>query len=396
MRLAVVADVARRRDLLELLARPRPHARAATVRPDAVDRGLDDDPQHVVAVQALGEGLPHAADGALQAPALALELVQPGLELAGHRVELLAEGGELVVALGGHLDGEVPGAEALGRDQQALDLRLQRPRHGEREGEGEHEEAQQRPGHDQRGVRQRGRRRGLAGEEVDLHPPAAERGRREAAEAVAAAVDLGRAAQRDPDRRPDAAHRRRDRLAVLGEDDLQAGEAPELPRVGVRGHHRDDQPADLALLVVDQRADRGRHGVFGAHRDRLHAVELEAARPHARGPRERPQPVRDARAVPRPDRGRELGVRAHLLGRRLPLALLLLEVAGRRPLRLRQPRVGLPGLRRRHEQEEHDGHDDHRNDHDPDEEQRQPTPEAAKRLQTGAKGAHQRGCGLGG
>ena len=60
------------------------HHDAAALGADAVDRGLHDDAQQRVAVQALAERLADAADGLLQARALELELLQAGLELAGH------------------------------------------------------------------------------------------------------------------------------------------------------------------------------------------------------------------------------------------------------------------------------------------------------------------------
>ena len=134
------------------------HRGAAGRGADAVDGGLHDDLQQPDAVEAGGERLADAADRLLEPRALALELLQAGLELARHRVELLAERGELVVALGRHGDREVAGAEPLGGHQQALDLRLEAPRHGDREDEGEHEEADE----GGRGAKRRSGRRGSA------------------------------------------------------------------------------------------------------------------------------------------------------------------------------------------------------------------------------------------
>ena len=166
------------------------HRGAAGRGADAVDRGLHDDLQQADAVEAGGERLADAADRLLQALALALELLQARLELARHRVELLAEGGELVVAVGGHGDREVAAAEALGGHQQALDLRLQAPRDGDREDEGEDEEADEGGGGEER---RRGRRIGgvLVGQhQADGHV-AADRGRLERPDAVVGAVDGG-------------------------------------------------------------------------------------------------------------------------------------------------------------------------------------------------------------
>src|SRR3954470_9932750 len=87
---------------------------------DAVDGRLDDDLEQADAVEALGEGLADAADRLGQARAFALELLDAFRELLGHGVELLAEGGELVVALGRDLLGEVAAADRAGGLEQAL------------------------------------------------------------------------------------------------------------------------------------------------------------------------------------------------------------------------------------------------------------------------------------
>ena len=106
--------LARARDLLQAVLGVA-HRRAAGRGADAVDRGLHHDLQQPDAVEAGGERLADAADRLLQPRALALELLQAGLELARHRVELLAERGELVVALGRHGDREVAARRAAGR-----------------------------------------------------------------------------------------------------------------------------------------------------------------------------------------------------------------------------------------------------------------------------------------
>ena len=139
-----------------VVARAQHHA--AALGADAVDRGLHDDAQQRVAVEALAERLADALDRLLQARALELELLQAGLELAGHAVELAPERGELVVALGGDLDGEVARAERAGGREQAVDLRLQRARGGEREGEGADEEGEEDEGDAERAVSRSPRR----------------------------------------------------------------------------------------------------------------------------------------------------------------------------------------------------------------------------------------------
>ena len=91
-----------------------------------------------------------------QPRALALELLDLGLELAGHRVELAPEGGELVGAVDRDVDREVAAPEALGGDQEPLDLRLQAARDGDREQRGEDQEGDHREDReDRRGVAQR-------------------------------------------------------------------------------------------------------------------------------------------------------------------------------------------------------------------------------------------------
>ena len=74
---AEALDVALAGDLLEAPGRPGAQRRAAGVGADAVDRGLHDDLEHGVAVEALGERLADAADRLAQARALELELLEP-------------------------------------------------------------------------------------------------------------------------------------------------------------------------------------------------------------------------------------------------------------------------------------------------------------------------------
>ena len=65
----------------------------------------DHDLEHADAVEASRERLTDAPDRLLQPAAFPAQVVEPRLELARHRIELLAERGELVVALGGDGDG---------------------------------------------------------------------------------------------------------------------------------------------------------------------------------------------------------------------------------------------------------------------------------------------------
>src|SRR5205085_10425152 len=83
------------------------------------------------------------ADRLLELAALALDLLDLGLELAGHLVELLPERGELVVAVGGDGRGEVALGEPASSAKELVDLTLQGAHDEHRQHEGEHEEAEQ-------------------------------------------------------------------------------------------------------------------------------------------------------------------------------------------------------------------------------------------------------------
>src|SRR5262249_50802199 len=107
------------------LLRARAHHRAPARASDTVDGGLHDDLEHALAVEAARERLADAADRFLESSALPSELLQAGLELSGHAVELAPERGELVVAVGRDLDAEVAPSEPLRGDEQALDLGLE-------------------------------------------------------------------------------------------------------------------------------------------------------------------------------------------------------------------------------------------------------------------------------
>ena len=76
------------------------------------------------AVEPGRERVAHAADGLLQLAALALDLLDLRRQLARHLVELLAERGELVVALRGHRLAEVALGQAARRTKELVDLTL--------------------------------------------------------------------------------------------------------------------------------------------------------------------------------------------------------------------------------------------------------------------------------
>ena len=137
----------RRRARPARAARPAPRAdgRAAGVGADAVDRGLDDDLQQ----RARGRGPRRTSRRRAASPSCrrsrSAAAPRAALELARHRVELLAQRGELVVALGRDLDREVAAAQPPRGLQEPVDLALQRARHRQRERERrEDEEAEQR------------------------------------------------------------------------------------------------------------------------------------------------------------------------------------------------------------------------------------------------------------
>ena len=132
---AVAVDVALPGDLLEAPVVLGPQRRAAGVGADPVDRRLHRDLEQRAALERLAERLADALDRRAQALALDLELLEPPLELAGHLVELDAERGELVAALGRDLDAEVALRHLLRGRQQPLDLGLQGARDGDRERE---------------------------------------------------------------------------------------------------------------------------------------------------------------------------------------------------------------------------------------------------------------------
>jgi hypothetical protein len=367
-RLVVGLDVAGHRDLAQAAARPLAHGRAPAARRDAVDRGLHDDAQQGVAVQALGEGLADAPDRLLQALALELELIQARLQLARHRVELAAELGELIVALRGHLDGEVAHPKGTRGLEQALDLGVQRPRHGQRKRECEDEEADQRRADQQRRRLEARADRALVGEHPHGLGLRVEAGRLEAGHTVLAALELNRPAQR---------HAfglgpldgRAERDVADADDRVQQRHAGHQLGVLLRQHGRDREVADRLLPRVDQAAARGS--------DRGLVTDLEAAltvepQHHALGLHlggQLGEALLDRRPVLVADCPGEGLVAADRARRLLPAVLELAEQTLGSPLRLGQPRVALAVRGVRDEPEEHERDRDHRHDHDDDEEE---------------------------
>ena len=358
---------------------------------DAVDRGLHDDLEHGVAVEALGERLADAPDRLAQARALELELLEPLLELARHRVELRAERGELVVALGRDLDREVAAGHAPRRVEQALDLRLQRARDGDRE----------REGRDQRG----GEDRRSTSSEEPLRPPfsrsASRRTWTRPPSKLGPSKPVMRSARppistspRSGSRSAPASGSVETHEVVAGaDDDVGAGDAFDELRVGLGADRRQREHPGAPALGVDQ-ARAGR-------RERVAAPGLEAPgaleRHHAAGdallPGERVEAPLDRAALAWPGSPRELLVARDRARGVLRPVLVLAEQPGGGALGLREPRVGLAllGIGREHEADRRDH--DHREDDQDDEEDgesvaeahagtRRPASLAAPRLQS--------------
>ena len=127
---ASAVELPGRGDLLERPVGGPAHRRAAAVGADAVDGGA----ARRSPAARRGRGSRRTSSPmrriALRRRARSCaQLVQPRLELRGHLVELLAELGELVAAVGRHLGGEVAAAEPARRAPGSADLALQRARH---------------------------------------------------------------------------------------------------------------------------------------------------------------------------------------------------------------------------------------------------------------------------
>ncbi len=86
----------------------------AGVRLAGIDRRANHQLHDLLPVEPGREGLADPPDRVLQLAALALELLDVGGQLVGHRVELPAQGGELVVPVGRHRMLEVALGEPLG------------------------------------------------------------------------------------------------------------------------------------------------------------------------------------------------------------------------------------------------------------------------------------------
>ena len=362
---AIAVHVALPGDLLEAPVGLRAQRGAPGVGADAVDGRLHRDLEQRAALERLAERLADALDRLAQALALELELLEPALELARHLVELDAERGELVAALGRHLDAEVALRHLLRGLQQPLDLRLQRARDGEREGEG----GDQRGDQDREHLERRAAEPAVVALGQQPHGDAAAvEGRAvEAGQAQRAAADLDLAA-RGQLLGAGVGQRRGDHPRAGGDDHLGAGHALDEQGVVLGGDDRDGEHAGAGALGVDQAGARGR--------DRLAATRLEAAgtlEDHERAHRallgrERLEPRLDRPALAGLDRGGETPVLPDLPRGGLRAVLELTEQPGGGALGLEQPRVGLAllGVRRQHEPDRRDH--DHREDDQDDEE----------------------------
>ena len=204
--------------------------RPSRARGDGVDRRAHDDLQESVAVEVRRGRLSDAADRLLEASPLAAQLLEARLQLAGHGVELLAQLGELVVALGGHGRGEVAARQAPGAGEEAPDLRLQRARHEQGEAEGErHEDDEDDRGHAP-AVGDVGRHGFGVVEDRDAHRLVAE-----AAGAEGRGTELGVVDVQGPHARErvvaDAGDRRGDGAPAALHGSVEAGDAPDQARV---------------------------------------------------------------------------------------------------------------------------------------------------------------------
>ena len=339
---------------------------------------LDDDLQQAVAVEVRGEGLPRAPQRFLQARALLVELLEAVRQLARHLVELLAQRGELVVAVGGDLDAEVAGAEAAGGDQEGLDLALQRARHEQREGDREDEEADEDAGREPATAGHRVGLHGLGGEHRDARAGAVEALRADEGGGVVVVVadgELALAARHG--RRIDALDGRCEHAAAgLHDDDLALGDARGCARVVRRRLDRDlERPEGLVGGVLEKRGCREDRGLV-ADIDEGAAVvdDCDARRVLASEQRIRAILQRVAVALAQ-------GLGEQLIAPDDPgraarrIATLLVEVDRRVVVRV-QSRRRLRVLIAVDQDEEHDRDRHHRDDHDEHEEERQPVAEA--------------------
>ena len=267
--------------------------RAATGGADAVLGGVDDDVEQRVAVEVGGERLADPAHRDLEALLLRADLLEARFELLGHRVELLAEGGELVVAVDRDLGREVTGADALGGVEEVRDLALERARDQEREREREDEEADQDDRDELATVFDRVR--SLLGrvQQRDAGADGAEPGRGEGRGAIAAVADLDVATLvgRRQLAHADAGDARGDDPAVAGDDGVLAGDRADQGDVVAGGLRRDLERAEVVAVGVLER-DAGREdrertaavgerravgAVDGDPRELVEAAELDEA-----------------------------------------------------------------------------------------------------------------------
>ncbi len=370
-------EAARLRDALERAGRVAQPGAAAR-GPRAVEGRAQDDLEQAVAVEVRREGLARAAHGGGQARLLRPQVLQPLGELRGHRVELLAERRELVLARRAHVGGEVAATQAPRRVEEAPDLPPEGAGDEQGEGEGEHEEAEEDPEGEEAGVADV-LRRPVAGQDRDRRRGPREGGRLEGRGAVAVAPQGHVAALPRPGKRcrRGVRARARQRLAVAPQDDLQARDPPDRLDVPARPLGADPEGAEGPARGVHEVEAHGedrrarahvdeRCAALGADDDALeaqgHEQRLGPGPRHGRAPalQRRGQagvPADGHRAAPRPREGVVVELRGGLLA------------PG-------DPRVGLALLRVGDEPGEHEGQGDHRHDHDEDEEQREAGAEA--------------------
>ena len=124
---------------------------------------------HSVAVEAGGKRVADAADRLGELLALALHLLDLGLELNGHVVELAAQRGELVVPVERHGPSEVTARQAPRRLEEGRDLPGESSAHVARAGEREEHEEQKEDRDHQAVARYLLRERGRGGEDPELH-----------------------------------------------------------------------------------------------------------------------------------------------------------------------------------------------------------------------------------
>ena len=206
--------------------------RAARVGLARLDRCAQRQVHHRLAVEPGREGVADTADRVLELRPLVLDLVDLARQLGGHRVELAAQGGELVSALHGHGLAEVAVGQAPRGLEELLDLVLQGTHHDDRGQQREDEErGQDRPDH-QAPVVDGAAQAGPLLEDADLDGRSQRVGKRREAAAVLATGDCHVAGPRDE--QAPLLERRGQQPASPGDPDPQCGGLRHLARVLAR------------------------------------------------------------------------------------------------------------------------------------------------------------------